>query len=535
MAVDVQKLIARDTQLKADRGTWEAHWQEITDRIYPKRSDFTTERSPGEKRQIKIYDSTPVHANELLASGLHGMMTNPATKWFSLTISDPALQEDQEVSEWLNTVTRIMFEEINDPAAGFTTAIHEFYMDFGAICTAVLFIGEREKLDGLRFATRSVAEVKIVENADGHVDTFFRRYKMTVSQMLEKWPAERLSDKVKKLIDNKKLDTKVEILHVIAPRRERNDKKKTADHKPVMSVYIEFDNKHLIQESGFDEQAMMAARFAKASGSETYGRGPGVSTLPDVKMLNEMMKTTIKAAQKIVDPPLFVEDDSVIGPLRSIPAGINYFRRGAARPETLKTGGRIDLSEAMMDGIRARIRESFFVDQLQLNIGPQMTATEVTQRTEEKLRLMGPILGRLQTELLGPLIDRVYGILQRQGKFPTPPDSIVNKKTTPEYESPLSRAQRQLEANGLLRTLETMGPLLDRDPAILDNFDADFISRHTGMSLFGVDPRFFREEARVSEIREQRAEEAQQKAQLENAQLEANANQANANAEAAGG
>jgi hypothetical protein len=526
--------LARLKVLKSDRMNWDDHWQEISDYIYPKRADFTVERSAGERRQTKIFDSTPVHANELLASGLHGMLTNPATTWASLLMADPELNLDENVQKCLRAARDIMFEEINNPNAGFSTAMHEVYMDFGAFNTAILFVGESKDRTGIVFNARSLVESYIAENSDGQVDTLYRCWKWTVRQALDKWSVEELSAKTQKLVKANKLDEKIEILHVIEPRNERDVTRKDVTNLPYTSTYIEVKAKHKIRDSGYHEKPFMGVRFAKSTSGEVYGRGPGVSTLPDVKMLNAMMKTTIKAAQKVVDPTILAEDDSIIGVLRSVPAGINYYRRGSEKPSTFQTGGDIRLGEAMMDGVRARIREAFFIDQLQLQQGPQMTATEVLQRTEEKLRLMGPVLGRLQTELLGPMIDRIFAILLRQGKFPPIPEVLEGLDIKIEYESPIARAQKQLEAGGILRTFDIMSVLINTEPTVMDNFDGDEAFRHIGMNLHGIDPRLYRDKAAVESLREQRAKAQEQAFELEMAQKQANVNATNANAEASG-
>lgn len=535
MTDQVLQHLSRLKMLKKDRANWDDHWQDIADYVYPKRADFTTERSPGEKRMSKIFDSTPIHAAELLASGFHGMLTNPATTWFDLLMADPKLNDDENVRQWLREVRDIMFEEINDPKAGFSTAMHEVYMDFDTFCTAILFIGERSDRSGIQFNARSLTESYIAENADGYVDTLYRTWKWSIRQALDKWDVSLLSEKTQKLVEKGKLDGMIEILHVIMPRKKRDVTRKDSANLPVTSIFIEVKAKHIIEEKGYHEQPFMAPRFAKSTSGEVYGRGPGTTTLPDVKMLNAMMRTTIKAAQKVVDPPLFAEDDSIIGVLRSVPAGINYYRRGSSPPEPFQTKGRIDLGEAMMNSVRARIREAFFVDQLQLQQGPQMTATEVLQRTEEKLRLMGPVLGRLQTELLGPMIDRIFALLFRQGKFPTPPEALSNKNIKIEYESPISRAQKQLEAGGILRTFDIMSVMIQSDPSIMDNFDGDAAFKHIGIDLHGIDPKLFRKKDDVKALRQQRADAQRQQYEVEMAQKQANVRSTEAQAEAAGG
>lgn len=531
---DVSALIKRNDLLKKNRLNWESHWQEVANYMYPQRGDFTIERSAGEKRQQYIFDSTPVHAAELLASGLHGMLTS--NDWFNLVVLDPEIAKNGDVKEWLDTATTRTRDAFNNPEAGFTTAIQEVYMDFAVFNTAVIFISEHPSREGALFMARSLSEVLLDENISGRIDTWFRTYKWSLRKVITEFGKENLSDASKRKIQSStaKLDDQIDIIHVIMPRSQIDPRKKSKENYPFASIYIEKDAKHVIRESGFEELPFMAPRFLKASSGEIYGRGPGISTLPDVKMLNEMMKVTLKAAQKVVDPPIMAEDDSVVGRLRMVPSGINYFKRGYNAPAPFETRGRIDIGEAMMDGVRARIRESFFVDQLQLNQGPQMTATEVLQRTEEKLRLMAPVLGRLQTELLSPMISRVFNILLRQGAFPPVPASLQESASIlVKYESPLARSQKQLEASGMLRTLEIMGPVLSMDPTSLDVLDSDAAFKYIGMDLYGMSPRMFRKDRKIKQIRDERAQINQQKLDQDMQQGDANIAMTKAQAEAA--
>ncbi len=506
MATEASDFLSRFERLKADRGTWESLWQELADYLYPRRSNFTGKRTAGEKQHEKIFDSTPVIINELLASGLHGMLTNPSVQWFNLVINDVRFLKDLEVKRWLKTVTEIMFNEINRPQAVFSSSIHELYLEYSAFGTGVMFVMENEGMDGLVFSARALTENLLAEGHEGIIDTDYRIFEMTVRQLIQQW-GDNVSPEVKKMQADDKLDEKIEIFHGIQPRKDFNPFKKDGKNKPILSIYIEKKTKHILNEGGFDETPFMAPRVSRAP-DEIYGRGPGTSSLADIKMLNEMMKTTLTAAQKVVSPPLMAEDDSAIGPLKAIPNGVNYFRKGSKAVEAMKTSADIGLGEALMESVRERIRSSFFIDQLQLGQGPQMTATEVIQRTEEKLRLMGPMLGRLQTELLGPLIDRVFGILSRMGKFPTPPRQIAGANIDIEYTSPIARAQKTLDAQGLLRMIEIMSPLIQTNPAILDGLNGD--KALAGLSSdFGVNPFFLNDDAAIANIREARAQEAQ--------------------------
>ena len=252
------------------------------------------------------------------------------------------------------------------------------------------------------------------------------------------------------------------------------------------------------------------------SAHEVYGRGPGSTALPDGKMLQEIMRTTIRAAQKAVDPPLLVPDEGFLNPVRTMPGGVNYYRAGTGEKiEALNLGVQPKIGYDMMFDIRKRIQEVFFVDQLQLQEGPQMTATEVLQRTEEKLRLMGPMMGRLQSELLGPLLSRVFAILYRNGKFPPPPEMISGEDFRVVYTSPIARAQEQTEANGIMRATQLLEPFFNINPEAVDNYDTDELVKGVN-SMFSVPVKYLRREDEIRDIRQKRAQAAQAKATSEN-------------------
>ena len=310
-------------------------------------------------------------------------------------------------------------------------------------------------------------------------------------------------------------------------RQERDITKVTADNKPFASVYIEPDEKVTLSESGFDEFPYMAPRYTKSSFEIGYGRSPAMTALADIKMLNKMSEVTIRAAQKQVDPPLLVPDDGFMLPVRTVPGGLNFYRSGTRdRIEPLNIGANNPLGLNMEEQRRTAIRAAFYVDQLILGQGPQMTATEVVQRTEEKMRLLGPLTGRLSQELLQPLISRVYSILSRQKAFQPAPDFMLNQKLEIEYVSPLAKAQRQGDIQSMTRLLELMTPLSQLDPGIMDYVDSDGISKHL-IKILGVPATAVRGDREVAMMRaqrqEQQAEQAEQMQLMQTAEAAGNA------------
>jgi hypothetical protein len=230
-------------------------------------------------------------------------------------------------------------------------------------------------------------------------------------------------------------------------------------------------------------------------------------------MLNEMCKTTIKAAQKQVDPPLLVPDDGFIMPVRTVPGGLNFYRAGTRdRIEPLNIGANNPLGLNMEDQRRNAIRDCFYINQLMMQDGPQMTATEVVQRNEEKMRILGPVLGRLQSELLRPMIDRVFAILIRKKLFLPPPQELQGQEIQIEYVSPLAKAQKTSELQSIMRAIEIFGTLSKIAP-VFDHVDIDALVDYIA-DIVGVPAKVLNSQAQVNAIRQKKQQESQQAQQM---------------------
>lgn len=489
----VQRLVSMFDRAYRERANFSNHWQEIAEVIMPAGAVFTENNTTqGSKDYNDIYDSTGIHANELLSSGLFSMLTSPTSPWFTLALNDFQLNEDYNVKVWLTDVARILAYEIQRPQTGFTTAMHECYLEYGAYGNTVLYETESADMSSLLFQCIPLAESYFIENDEGVVDTLIRYYKRTASQLVERFGIENVSKEVRAAHRAHDEAKKFEVIHFIMPNFMAQYQGIYTTELPYLNVYIEKTSKHMLRMSGFEEKPFMAARFSKMP-NEVYGRGPGSSSLPDLNMLQEIMRTIIRGAQKMVDPALQMPDQGFLNPPRVGPGYVNYYRAGTQdRIEPLMTNGQPQVGDRLVEGLRATIREMFFVDQLLLNTGPQMTATEVMQRTEEKLRLMGPVVGRASSEILSPMIIRSFGLLMRAGKLPEPPPILMNAgvKLRIIYNSPIFKAQEQVSANNFMRVTETSMPLLSADPQATRVFNAPYIIRDIG-NRYGLDPRYF--------------------------------------------
>jgi hypothetical protein len=513
-------LLKRHEKLVSSRSNWDEHWQDVADYVIPNKDDVYRSNTKGEKKHARIFDCTPIHANELLGSALHGMLTNPAITWFDLSTGSKVLDEKRHIRLFLQNAVVRMHDVLND-ISNFQTEIHETYIDLGSFGTAPLRMEESDKSDLIVFNARPIYELYIAENHNGYIDTAHRVVKYSGKQMLDAFPD--AFDEMEKTLLQSKLFDDFDIIHVVEPRKQLaagNVSFKTK--KPYASIYIWKEKGRIIKEDGFDEFPYAIPRWTKTS-YETYGRSPAMKALGDIKMINAMMQTTIRGAQKMVDPPLQVPDDGVSLPIRTIPGGTNYYRAGTKdRIEPMNLNARPDIGLQIMDDVRMRIRQAFFIDQLQLKEGPQMTATEVMQRTEEQLRMLGPILGRLHHELLKPIIDRTFAIMERRQEFGKIPGELSGMDLKITYSSMIARAQRTSEVENITRTVNVMAPFIQVMPTIMDNFNGDKLLKHVASS-YRVPEDVFNDKNELDGIREQRAQQQQQMMEAQQKQMDAEA------------
>jgi len=242
-----------------------------------------------------------------------------------------------------------------------------------------------------------------------------------------------------------------------------------------------------------------------------------MTVLPDIKMLNEMSKTVIRAAHKIVDPPLLLQEDGALSAFDMRPGALNYGGVNEAGQQTvhaLQTNARVDIGLEMMEQRRKVINDAFLVTLFQILVdAPQMTATEAMLRAQEKGALLAPTMGRQQSEFLGPIIEREIDILARAGALPPMPDIMkeYGGEYHVEYVSPLNRAQRADEGVAIMNTLQAIAPLAQIDPRVMQVFDPIEVARELA-EINGVPAKVLRstEDMQAMDAQQQQNAQAQQ-------------------------
>lgn len=502
--------------MKTQRGTWEDHWQEILDYVMPRKADVITLRTKGEKRTEILFDSTAIQANTLLAASLQGTLTSPSLPWFSIKLRDKELNDNEDVARFLEDTARRMYDAFND--SNFNTEVHEMYLDLTSIGTGCLFVEEAKKgfeQDGVHFNTLHCAEFFIQENINGYVDTVYRRYKLSARQAVQEFGQDNVGEKITEAL-KKKPEQQFTFIHAVEPTEDyirAHGQQEGMTKLPFHSCHVCEEDKMVLRTGGYNEFPYLVPRWSKATG-EIYGRSPSYNALPDIKTLNKAVEIGLKAWAKAIDPPLLVQDDGVIGRVRTTPAGITVIRNdGAIKP--LQVGSNWQITDLKEGQLRTAIRQAYYSDQLQLQEGPQMTATEVQVRYELMQRLLGPTLGRFQSEFLNPLIERMFGIMLRADALMPLPEIIQGAKIDIEYVGPLARSQRMEEATAIDKLYQLAMMVGQIDPAVMQNINHDKAVRLRA-ELLGVPKTIMRGTDEVEEMRE-----AQQQAQAQQAEMAA--------------
>ncbi len=508
-----EKLIAQYERLRDKQAVWRSTWQDLADYILPKRKNIVSKRTSGAKQTDKLFDSTAPDSAVKLAAFIAGSLTNMAIRWFSLKMRSELLNNDKDVSMWLDECAEMIYLALRQ--SNFNTESQELYTDLSVFGTGCLLIEERPHngvgFGGYLFRTEAIGSYVISENAEGLVDTVFRKLELPVIAAARRWGKENLSEGSQKKLEKNPYDA-IEIIHAVMPRDVAPGRLKK--NKPFASYYIEHEKKNIIDEGGYDENPFICVRWSKTSGEE-YGRGPGHIALPDIQTLNKADELTLRGWGKIIEPPLKAREDGVIGRVRTQPSSINIVRdMDALQP--LEQGGKWDVNAALTEDRRNSIRRYFYADQLQLPDKTIITATEVERRIELMQQVLGPTVGRLEYEYLNPLISRCFKMLMRAGMLPPVPDSLAQMaqqakvEIDVEYEGPLARSQRGGEISALNKLLGSIAPIVQLNPRsrIMDNLDEDAVFRFL-VKVTGSPKSYLRSEEEVADQREQDAQAVQ--------------------------
>lgn len=501
--------------LEQEHTTFEPHWRELSDFIIPRGSRFlTSEANRGDRRNNKIVDPTATMANRTLSSGMMSGITSPARPWFKLATPDPEMMDYGPVKLWLETVQNRMNDMFNK--SNLYQSLPIIYSSLGTFGTGALAVLEDDE-DVIRTMPFPVGSYYIANSPRLSVDTCFRKFSMTVRQLVREFGLNSVSSSTKSAFENGTYEKWVDVVHAVYPNMNRETGKMNAKNKAFRSVYFEVggDNDKVLRESGYDEFPIMAPRW-EVNGEDVYGSScPGMIALGQVKALQLEQRRKAQQIDKQTNPPMIGPTSLKTQRVSLLPGDITYVDQvtGAEglRPAYMVNPNLGDLLGDIQD-TRQLINSAYFVDLFMMlqNVNTRSMPVEaVIEMKEEKLLMLGPVLERLNDEFLDPLIDRAFSMMARKNMLPPPPDVMQGMPLRIEYISVMAQAQKAIGLSSLERFVGFVGNLASAKPEALDKLDVDqAIDNYAVMS--GVSPTVVVPQEQAQQTRNDRAQQHQQ-------------------------
>jgi hypothetical protein len=475
-----EEVLRRQARMEAERAPLDGVCQEVAERVLTRQRDFTGRQSGAAAwRSEKVFDSTAPLALDKFAAAIESMLTPRTSRWHELALRDwrdergRAANLPESVRVWLGQVNETLFSARYAAGANFAAQAHETYVGLGAFGNGTLFVDEAPQdsvgSGGLRYRSIPFAETWFAENFQGQVDTVHRKFELTARQWLQKF-GEETPDSIRRAAETES-HRKFELVHCVGPREDADWSRKDWRGMAFASWYVSFEGRKLLKEQGYRTMRYAVARYVTAP-REVYGRGPAMTVLADIKTVNEQQKTLLRTGQLIAEPPLLLSDEGGLTAFKLQPRAINrgaLSADGAELVRPLSVGANMPITLEMISQTRESINQAFLVTLFQILVEtPQMTATEAMLRAQEKGALLAPVMGRLQSELLGPLVQAELDILAGAGVLPQMPselDGLEHVVTDIDYTSPLARAQKSDEGVAILRLLEDAAAVGQFDPS----------------------------------------------------------------------
>lgn len=483
--VFIKRKLARMEELKAARATREPDLQAVCDYIFPRR-DFTITRQPQDVRTRKLMDVTGMIAHERLSATLFGYMLSPYTPWTRPTLLGRDASPEEDV--WFDHVSRRMHIWFSASSNTFRVSMAEDVLDSTGLGTSVLWQDRTPK--GSKYIALPLRQNFWAENEEGVIDTNYRVYQMTLARAAERWPdSPGLREKMGNT--NTPESEMVDILHLVEPR-EGGELGRVRDRLPWRDMNILIDKMEALDVGGHSRFKYNIGRFKKRAG-DPLGYGAAHTAVPFCKLASAMMEAIIRNAEKRADPTLgsFLPRSTVID---RRPGQVNFFNQlmtmGMRDPTQMlfeiERGGDVGIAVDMLAHIHSKIEQSFYVDWLTPNEGPQKTATEVYDLRDIRLRTMGPIVARMEHEKLNRIAEDTFEDLQAINFFDPPPASLNDELIGFEFYGPLANAQRQGEFEGIQKTIAAGEALAKVDPDVTMLFSGERTMRRIA-DLNGMD------------------------------------------------
>lgn len=492
--------------LRSERSSFISLYQELSDYHMGHRGRFlTSDRNKGYKRNTKSLNNTSLMAARTLGAGMVAGITSPARPWFQLQSGDVDLNEYAPVKDWLHKVQTLLYRVF--AASDVYKSLHNTYSELGVFGTAAL--GVFDDFDNvIRNQDYTAGSYFLGVNDSGVVDTFYCEYERTVAQLVKKFGIDNVSIAVKQAWDRGNTEAWVRVVHAVEPNDDRDLNSPLAKDKRFRSVYYEANcqqqDKFLLR-SGFDLFPFFAPRWDAVAGDIYATDSPGMVALGDTKTLQLAERRLAQAVDRLASPPLQAPSSMKTKMRDGLDADKLIFTDNPSDTITSVYGNYRPEANQIREIIQdkeSRISRAFYEDlflMLANSDRRQITAREISERHEEKLLMLGPVLERIHGELLDPLIDVTFARCLSAGLIPPPPPELQGRELSVQYVSVLAQAQKMVAIGGLERLSNFALTLGQAYPDARVKFNAaQAIDEYA--NAMGVNPRVVRGDDEVDEI-----------------------------------
>ncbi len=503
---DVQR--RRLSALKTERASFDPLYRDISRMLLPMAGRFATSRR-NQRRDSSIIDQTGSQAHKILISGMMAGMTSPARPWHRLQTTDPALNDHGPVKKWLDDVNGIV-RDIFTTSNFYRTQATRYgeITSFGT--TASLDLDHYENV--VHFYPLTTGQFWIAQDQYGQVDTLYRQSELTVENLVAEYGLENVSQTVKNLYDRGQYDATVKITQAIEPRKERDHTRRDNVNMRWRSCAFEDgeNNTAYLRESGFQSFPARVARWDLLS-EDIYGTDcPGIDSLRAIEQLQLLSIDKGKAIQHMSNPAIAAP--AGIQLRDTLPGGVATYTGELQTVRNLRDV-RIDLGAVLNDihDVRQRLDTHFYADLFQMinrSQDRQRTATEIAERHEEKLLMLGPVLERLNHEDLSPAIKSVFHRAFNAGMLPQVPPEMSGADIKIEFVSIMAQAQKLVGLTSMDQLLVTIGNVAQLKPNVVDKLNHD-VWVDKAADILGVDPDLIVANDQVALIRQERSQQAQ--------------------------
>lgn len=498
-----EQKLKRYEKAKAFRENWVPLFEECYEYALPQRESFYYEEA-GQRRDEKIFDETAVVGVQEFASRLQSGIVPNFARWADLLSgSEVPPEQRDEIDNELEEVTEYVFEVLQN--SNFSQEVHESFMDL-AVGTGVLCIEEGDSVNPVIFKAIPLPHVVLDTGPDDKIDHVFReRKKVKVDDLPLLYNEKNFDPKVLNMMGK---DQETTVLEVVCRDHTRRNEEAYYHYAICMKTKTVLHSKQM---KGVGSNPFVCFRWATCAG-EVYGRGPLVNALSSIKTTNLTIELILENAQMAISGIYQMEDDGVINPdtINLVPGTIIPKAMGSAGLQPINAAGRFDVAQLVLSDMRLNIKKALYNDMLGNPDKTPASATEVAERMADLSRRMGAAFGRLQAELVQPVLQRVIYILKKQGRIEVP--TVNGREVKVRSVSPLAQAQANQDISSVARFLEMVGGVFG--PEMLQLLiDSEETAVHLAKK-FGVPDTLIRD----AQQRQQIAAAAQQMAQMQQQQ-----------------